>query len=310
MKKALIVGGSGFVGLNLIKNLNKNNNYKIFSTIHKNYNFTKFAKVKYFKGDLLNYNFCKKITKNIDEVYMCSAYTAGAKIINKNPMEFVHENTLMNLNLLKASANNNIKVFIFLSSTVVYPDTKKEVSEDDVNFTFFHKYNNVAWMKIYSEKVCEMYKNKFKILIIRPSNLYGPYEKFDKDKSKVIPSLIRKFENNKIVKVWGDGKEKRDFIYIDDFIRILLKIKSKSFNFLILNVASGKIYSINKLIRIIKTNYPKKKVKFLSNRLKMIAVRKINNSKMKQLINFKLKYSLDKGIKETIDWYKKYKMNI
>jgi len=126
MKKILIVGGSGFVGINFIKIFSKSKNYKIYSTLYKNKNFKKIKGVKYFKGDLLNINFCKKITKNIDEVYMCAAFTAGAKVIEKNPMSFVHDNTVMNLNILKASKKNNVKKFVFISSSVVYPNTKKK----------------------------------------------------------------------------------------------------------------------------------------------------------------------------------------
>ena len=90
-----------------------------------------------------------------------------------------------------------IKKFIFLSSSVVYPNKPKPMRENDVNFSFFEKYNNVAWMKLYTEKVCEMYNNFFDVLILRPSNLYGPHDKFDKLNAKVIPSLIRKFNNEK-----------------------------------------------------------------------------------------------------------------
>ena len=99
----------------------------------------------------------------------------------------------MNLNILKASSQNKVKKFIFISSNTVYPVNRKPMREHDVNFTLFHKYFNVGWMKIFSEKLCEMYKKKMNITIIRPGNIYGPHDKFDPVKSKVIPSLIRKF---------------------------------------------------------------------------------------------------------------------
>ena len=101
------------------------------------------------------------------------------------------------------------------------------MKEEDVNYSF-KKYNNVAWMKIYTEKVCKMYNEFFDILILRPSNLYGPYDKFDKLNAKVIPSLIRKFNNYKKVEIWGDGKDIKDFLYIEDFVKILsILIKNK-----------------------------------------------------------------------------------
>ena len=73
-------------------------------------------------------------------------------------------------------------------------------------------------IKIFSEKICQMYKNKMNILIIRPGNIFGPNDKFDLVRSKVVPSLIRKFETKKNIEIWGDGKDIKDFIYIDDFV--------------------------------------------------------------------------------------------
>ena len=120
------------------------------------------------------------------------------------------------------------------------------MTEKDVNYSLFNKYFNVGWMKIFSEKICQMYKNKMNILIIRPGNIFGPHDKFDVVKSKVIPSLIRKFETKKIIEIWGNGKDIKDFIYIEDFVTILLKLINKPFNFKILNVASGKSISLKK----------------------------------------------------------------
>ena len=304
MKKILILGGSGFVGTNLISKIIKNKNNKIYATYFKNKKFKRFKNVKYLKGNLLNLKFCKSITKNIDEVYMCAAYTAGANIINKNPLKFVFDNSIMNLNVLESSAENQVKKFIFLSSSIVYPDSKKKMKENDVNYTFFKKYHNVSWMKIYTEKISEVYAKKMKILIIRPANLYGPFDKFDPSVAKVIPSLIYKFENYQKVEVWGNGKEIKDFLFIEDFIEILLKLKNKIKKFDIINVASGQQIKIKDLVEKIKSNYPRKKLVFLTNKPTMISVRKIDTLKLNKLIKFKFKFNINDGIKKTINWYR------
>ena len=158
---------------------------------------------------------------------MCAAVSSGAQIIQNNPMYHVNDNVIMNLNILKACEKNKVKKFIFLSSNTVYPVGFKSMGENDLNYSLFSKYFNVGWMKIFSEKICEMYKDKFKIIIVRPSNLFGPYDKFDPLRSKVIPALIRKFEKKKIVEVWGSGKDVKDFLYIDDFVRNLLLVIEK-----------------------------------------------------------------------------------
>ena len=172
----------------------------------------------------------------VDTVIMCAAVSSGSMIIQNNPMYHVDDNVLMNLNVLKACAKNKVKKFVFISSNTVYPVSKKSMREKDVNYSLFHKYFNVGWMKIFSEKLCEMYKDKMSILIIRPGNIYGPNDKFDPIRSKVIPALIRKFEENKIIEIWGDGQDIKGFIYIDDFVKALLKLTAKLNGFNVINL--------------------------------------------------------------------------
>ena len=113
---------------------------------------------------LKDLNFCRKITKSIDIVIMCAAVSSGAMVMQQNPMFHVDDNVLMNLNILKASSENKVKKFIFISSNTVYPVSKKTMNEKNVNYSLFDKYFNVGWMKIFSEKICQMYKNKMNIL--------------------------------------------------------------------------------------------------------------------------------------------------
>ena len=304
-KKVLIVGGSGFVGTNILKKINYKK-YKVYATINKSKK--KFSKkAKYFKGDLRKYKYCEKITNSIDIVIMCAAVSSGAQVIQNNPMYHVNDNVIMNLNILKACEKNKVKKFIFLSSNTVYPVGFKSMDENDLNYSLFSKYFNVGWMKIFSEKICEMYKDKFKIIIVRPSNLFGPYDKFDPVRSKVIPALIRKFEKKKIVEVWGSGKDVKDFLYIDDFVRNLLLVIEKINKFTIINISSSNSVSLTQIIHILKKIYKKKNRKIILNKNKpsMIPFRKISNKKIKKLINFKIRFSLEMGIKETIKWYKK-----
>tara|TARA_B100000965_G_scaffold19470_1_gene14574 strand:+ start:36389 stop:37339 length:951 start_codon:yes stop_codon:yes gene_type:complete len=305
-KKILIVGGSGFIGTNILKKIDKLK-YKIFATKFKNKNFFAVKKVKYLKGDIRNLDFCKKITKSADTVIMCAAVSSGSMIIQNNPMYHVDDNIKMNLNILKACSVNRVKKFVFISSNTVYPISKKPMKEKDVNYSLFHKYFNVGWMKIFSEKLCEMYKNKMNILIIRPGNIYGPHDKFDPIRSKVIAALINKFEKKKSIEIWGNGKDIKDFIYVEDFVDSLLKLTQKLKGFHILNVASGKSISLKKIIdfmvKIYKVN--KKNIKYNLSKPTMIPVRKININKIKNLIKYKSNFPIYEGISKTIVWYRK-----
>ncbi len=302
-KKILVVGGSGFLGINILKKLDKKKNI-ISSTQFKNKKFCRIKNVKYSKGDLRNLNFCKKITKSIDIVFMCAAVSSGAKDIENNPMLHVDDNIKMNLNIIKAAAENKIKKFIFISSNVVYPNQKKRMLEKDVNYSFYKKYFNVGWMKIFSEKLCEMYKDRMKILVVRPANLYGPYDKFDPTKSKVIPSLIRKFEKNKIIKVWGNGNDIKDFMYIEDFVDALLQIVKKYKNYMVLNVGTGNSIKLKKVIKHLKKFYNKSNILYDKKMPTMVPVRRININKFKSFTRYKIKFSIEKGLEKTIKWYK------
>ena len=302
-KKILVVGGSGFLGTNIIKKINKKKNL-IIATQFKNKKFYKVKNIKYLRGDLRNISFCRKITNSIDIVFMCSAVSSGAKDIEKNPMLHVDDNIKMNLNIIKAAAENKIKKFIFISSNVVYPNHKKPMSESDVDYSLFKKYFNVGWMKIFSEKLCEMYKHKMKILIVRPANLYGPHDKFNPTKSKVIPSLIKKFEEKKLIKIWGDGNDIKDFMYVEDFVDALLLIVKKYKKFTILNVGTGKSIKLKKIINFLVKYYNNINIAFDKKKPTMVPIRRININKFKNLTKYKFQFSIEKGLEKTIKWYR------
>lgn len=138
-------------------------------------------------------------------------------------------------------------------------------------------------------------------IVIRPGNLYGPYDKFDVEKSKVIPSLIRKvIERQDPVSVWGDGNDLKDFLYIDDFVDAINEIIDKVNNYTVLNIASGKGITIKEVLNIILKieKVENLKIKFDQSMPTMIPKRLINIEKAKKNINFNPKISLEEGLKK------------
>lgn len=314
-KVVLICGGSGFLGKNFI-NFFLNKNYKIISTIHKNKSIISDKRISYIKVDLTNIKNCKKIfkNKNIDYVIMCAANTSGAKVMEKTPLVHLTPNVVMNVNMLEAAYENKIKKFLFISSNAVYPLTNKAVTEKDVDNTFFKKYYIGGWMKRFSEIVCNIYAEKIKkpmqVVVVRPGNIYGPNDKFDLEKAKVIPSLIAKvIHNTNKLDVWGDGKDLKDFIFVEDFVEGSVKALLKSSkNFSIFNIASGKSINIRYVIKnILKImNIEKQtKINYQLDMPRMIPVRKINIQHSYKILKWKPKTSLYNGLKKTIKWYKK-----
>jgi len=314
-KNILVTGSSGFVGTNLIKRLVKYN-ANVIGVINRKSPQIKLKNVKYIKADLTKKSNCLKVTKNIDYIFMCSANSSGANVMEKKPLTHLTPNIIMNSLMLEAAYFNKVSKFCFISSNTVYPLTKYPVSEANVNYNFFPKYHIVGWMKIFSEQMCKMYNYKIKhpmqTLIVRPGNLYGPYDKYTKNESKVVAALIRRFvEKQDPLIVWGDGKDLKDFIYIDDFIEGLLRVFSiKNFSGPI-NLASGKSETIRKIIGYLKIITKQKNVKIIYKKdmPSMIPYRIISIKKAKKLFKFNPKTSLFKGLKETYIWYKKFYKN-
>ena len=311
-KNILVTGGSGFVGTNLLNNLSKKKDLKLYSNYYKNLNFTKIPGVDYVQCDLENIENCRKICKGIDTVVMAAANSSGAAVMEKTPLVHLSPNIRMNINMTEAAYEAGVKKFIFISSNTVYPHVDFAVKEEDASFDFFEKYFVVGWMKRFSEVIMEIYASKIKLnkmvtIIVRPGNLYGPHDKFDPEKSKVIPSLIRRVvERQNPLVVWGDGNDLKDFLYIDDFIDALIEIINKVNNYTVLNIASGKGVTIkevlNTILKIEKIeNLP---IKFDTRMPTMIPKRLINIDKVKQDLNFLPKVSLEDGIAKTINWFK------
>ena len=314
-KKILVTGASGFIGINLIKKLLKYE-VKIIGVINQNQPQIKSNKIKYIKADLTKKKNCIKVTKNIDYIFMCSANSSGANVMEKKPLTHLTPNLVMNSLMLEGAYYNNVKKFCFISSNTVYPLLSRPVKENDTNYKFFHKYHIVGWMKLFSEEMCKMYsfniKKPMQTLIVRPGNLYGPFDKYTKKDSKVIAALIRRFfEKQNPLKVWGDGNDLKDFIYIDDFIDGLVKVFAlKKINGPI-NLASGKSDTIKKVVKILTKISKQKNLKVIydTKMPSMIPYRLISNSKAQRLFNFKPKISLYVGLEKTYKWYKNFYKN-
>ena len=146
-------------------------------------------------------------------------------------------------------------------------------------------------------------------LVIRPGNLYGPFDKFSKNESKVVASLIRKaVEGHSPLEVWGDGNDIKDFLFIDDFISGLLQSFTLKNKYEVFNIASGQRTNIRELLEVIlsKTQRRNQEVRYDSTQPTMIPKRMINISKITSTVGWVPETSLETGIGLTINWYKKF----
>ncbi len=309
-KNILVAGGAGFVGTNLILNLlDKAANVR--ATIHKKNPQIKDSRIEFIKVDLSKAADCKKAVSGIDYVFMCAANTSGAAVIENTPLAHVTPNVIMNSLMLEAAHQAGVKKFLFISSNTVYPLTDFPVKEGDVNYNLYEKYFPVGWMKIFTEKMCEMYSTKIKnpitTIVIRPGNIYGPFDDFNWESSHVIPALIRKIvERQNPLEVWGDGLDVKDFIYVEDLVEGLTLAMEKIDNFDQINIGGGKPITIKQVLKTIlkADNFKNPKIIFNNSKPTMIPVRLINISKAKKILGVTPTTSLRQGLVKTIKWYK------
>ena len=305
----LVAGASGFVGSNLMERLAKKN-VAITGTYYKNKPKKLYPNVTYEKLDLTDPDSAGRICHGKSRVYMCAAVSSGASVIASNPMAHFTPNILMNTNMLNAAYEKNIKKYCFISSSVVYPDSAETMREDDATFEFFNRYHAVAWMKRFAEISCEIYGKwaplPMTTIVVRPSNLYGPHDKFDVEKAKVIPSLVRKSLTNKNLEVWGDGSELKDFLYISDFIDGLVKAVDHYDGHQVVNICSGKEITIMEVAKIIKSYAMSEEAMIVLKKdmPSMISARKMSHAKLNLDLGWKPETNIDIGIKKTVDWLK------
>jgi GDP-L-fucose synthase len=309
-KNVLITGGAGFVGANLVKRLVEMG-ANVRATLHKKKAIIKDNRIEYVQCDLQKPEDCAKVCQNMDYVFLCAANTSGAAVMEKTPLVHLTPNLIMNALMLEAAFTAGVKKILFISTNTVYPVTDYPVKEDDVTNEFFEKYFIVAWMKRFSELMCEMYATRIKTpmqtVIVRPANIYGPLDDFEWETSHVLPALIRRVvERHDPISVWGDGKDVKDFIFIDDLVEGLLLAMEKISGFDVVNIASGNEYVLNdlleKMIRI--DGYDNAKIIFDTSKPTMIPKRLINPSKAKKILGFRAKTPIEEGLKKTFDWYR------
>ncbi len=225
--KILVTGASGFIGSHLLRLLYEKGYRNLRSTSFSRdlrQDFDGWQNVEHLKGDLQNAEFCKNVSKFVDVVFHCAANTSNALDTKFNPLLHVTPNVEMNVNLMEQSWKNKVKKFLFISSNTSYPDMGNEFCTEDMNVhatPMLPVYKSVGGMKRYGEMLCDFFSNQIhepmQCLIVRPSNAFGPNDKFDFEKCHVTPANIRKVADGlNPIPVWGDGTEVRDLLHVED----------------------------------------------------------------------------------------------
>lgn len=310
--RVLVTGAAGFVGSNLIARL-LSSGADIRAAYHKKSPVIKDRGIDYVRADLRDTDACRKLVKGVDYVFMCAASTSGAAVITSDPIVHVTPNVVMNSRMLEASYLAGVKKFIWISSSVGYPPSgdrpvkENEFFEGDPYPTYFAS----GWMKRYTEILCRMYSDKLEhrmpSIVLRPSNIYGPRDKFDLERSHVTAALVRKVvERHKPLVVWGNGNDVRDIIYIDDFIEATLLAAEKINSYDPLNIAQGKAFTVREILNTILDvdGFGDAHVVYDRSKPSMIPIRLIDVRKAKKQLGFHARTTLREGLQKTVEWYR------
>src|SRR5258705_4838425 len=190
--KILICGASGFIGRNIAERLAKRNDVKVYGTYFKTK--IKIKGVSLIKVDLTKASAVEKVIAGKDIVIQAAAVTTGSKDVITRPYVHVTDNAVMNSLLFRACFEKNVKHVVFFSCTTMYPNQKQPVKEEDFNHKIIDNYFGVGWTKVYIEKMCEFYSKlgNTKYTAIRHSNIYGPYDKYDLERSHFFGASMTK----------------------------------------------------------------------------------------------------------------------
>ena len=291
MKKIiLITGGSGFIGSNLSKYL-RNKNYKIVIiddlSIGNKKNLFSLKKIKFIKENVINIDKLKSLPKKIYAIIHLSA-KAEILISKDKEEQYFKDNVIAVKKVLNFCVRKKIKKIIFTSSASVYGDTKNKKISESFPLKPNHYY---AFTKYISEKIIQSYCkiNKVNYTILRLFNVYGI------NSNAVVAKFIAQKIQKKRVTIYGSGKQKRDFVHVDDVNEAILRcLKNKKSNNKIYNIGSGNALSIIDL----KKKITNKNHVHLKKRKDDIEISISNTKKIKKDLKWKVKTNIINGIKE------------
>jgi GDP-L-fucose synthase len=295
-KKILITGGTGLIGKSLADQL-LSLGAKI--TINSLDRIRIKKDFKYIKGDLTNFNFCKKITKKIDFVFHLAGIKGSVKMTKEKPASFFVPLLMMNTNFLEACRINKVKRLVYTSSIGAY-SPRNIFKETNNNFKDEPMDLFPGWAKRMAELQILAYKKQYNLrnyFVVRPCNVYGPGDNFDHKNAMFIPSLLRKIFLKKFpVEIWGDGKAIRDFAYSEDVAKgIILTMIYGTGNYNYLNLGGGKSYSIRDVVDIASQNI---KFKYFFNKKNEAGYSKriMSITNAEKITGYKPEVSLKDGI--------------
>ena len=247
---------------------------------------------------------------NPEYVFLAAAKVGGIHANNKYPAEFIHDNLMIQTNVIDSAYRNGVKKLVFLGSSCIYPKMATQPITEDALMTGPLEPTNDAYAtaKIAGIRMCLAYRQQygFNAISLMPTNLYGPNDNFDLLNSHVLPAMIRKFhEATDKVTLWGDGSAMREFLHVDDLAEACYTCMEKYDEPEPINVGTGEDVTIKELAEIIADIVGNKIIWWDTSKPNGTPRKVLNVNKLKSL-GWNPTINLREGIKSTYEWYKEH----
>lgn len=318
MKSALVLGAGGFIGSHLVKRL-KNEGYWVRGVDLKCPEFSESASDEFVVGDLRENETVKKTMlfkseESFDEVYQLAADMGGAGFVfsGMNDAEIMHNSALINLNVAEWAIKYKIKKLFYSSSACIYPEYN-QMDPDNPKCSEDSAYpampdSEYGWEKMFSERLFFAFARNhgLNVRIARFHNIFGPEGVYDGGREKAPAAICRKVikaDQNGEIEVWGDGKQTRSFLYIDECLEGVRRLMNSDFQGPV-NIGSEEMVTINQLVEmVIGFSGKDLKVKHIEGPLG-VRGRNSDNKLLKEKLDWSPSLRLKDGMKKTFDWIK------
>lgn len=308
-RRALITGAEGFVGSAFLRAF-QDAGIKAVGTVLKKEKTGK----DLFELNVLDKkklaDICRR--ENIDLIIHCAALDGNAEFKKNNAARIMNENTRMVSNILSVAKNLKIKEIVIMSSAEIYAPKAKGLVREEDDYTKYPQTTNNGYIaaKVAAEISARTYAKRFglKVMLPRPTNIYGPGDKIDIGSSRVIPSMISKILAGQEIEIWGSGRQIRGFIYITDLVNAIIRMIETG-RFSVLNIAAKDYISIKDLAKLIADISGREpRIRFDKTKPVETGRRVLDVKKLDSLLDFK-PLDLKAGLKKTIEAYKeKYRL--
>ena len=301
--KIFVAGHNGLVGSAIVRNLKSKGFTNIITVDREKLDLRRTLEVNMFFN-----------MEEPDYVFLAAAKVGGIGANSEYPAEFIHDNLMIQTNVIDSAYRCGVKKLIFLGSSCIYPKfSKMPITEDQLLEGQLEGSNDAyAIAKIAGIKMCQAYRKQygFNAISVMPTNLYGPNDNFDHNTSHVLPALISKFDGSLekskhwVVKLWGDGSPKREFLHVDDLAEALVVCMDKYDSDDIINIGTGEDVTIKELAEtIVDVVGYENDYEWDTSKPNGTPRKVLNVDKMKSL-GWEPKISLRDGIESTYAWYK------